>query len=352
MRTSTWHRGIICCMALAVFAGCQTIPREAGLGATPVVLRDDEQIIRDQLIILVDASGSLGQTRAFQRQKALVEAFVAAMPEGSYHAGLDSFAGVSSSEWVTHPLTPFNRSTLATSASALRPLGSLTPMARGILSQRPEMLNKRGRGALLVFSDGNADSARHTLDACRELKAAHGGDLCIYTVQIGSSERGRKLLQEMATVNGCGKYYDGATLDSAAAIQALAREILVGPGAPPPPAPAPRPAWELRNIYFDTDSAIVSPAYDGDLNRAAEILRSNPAMRIRLAGHTDSRGSDQYNQRLSERRVQAVKAALVARGVDASRLLTGAYGESQPAIPNTDAAAMQKNRRVELTVVD
>lgn len=333
MKTAIWSKGILCCITLILIVGCQTFTNAKRLSVTPVVPKENEQIIRDQLIILVDVTGSIGSTSVYEEEKALVQAFTAAMPDGKYESGMDSFAGVKSSLCVKQPLEPFSRTVMARSASSLKPLGSLTPLARAIRCQEAEFSGKPGRSALLVFSDGKVRIPEEVLQACQDIKAAHNGELCIFTVQVGSSERGAKLLQEMAAVNGCGKYYDGASLNTAAAIDAMVRDIFLGPKEAPQPAPKPAPpavAWKLNNILFDNDSSVIASTYDGLLGEAVAMTKENPKIRIHLQGHTDSNASTQYNQKLSERRVNAVKAALVQRGVDASRLETNAYGENKP----------------------
>lgn len=364
MRTSTWSRGILCCVTLVLVAGCQTYPSTRGLSVSPIVPRENEQIVRDQLIIIVDVTGSMGSSSKFRYEKALAQAFVRAMPNGTYESGIDSFAGVPRNEWVKVPLAPFNRDVMEEGASKVKPLGSLTPLASAIRHQEAEMRGKGGSGALLVFSDGKVQhDPENVLQACRDLRALHGGELCIYTVQIGSSERGKKLLQDMARVNGCGKYYDGASLNSAGAIDALARDIFFGAREAPRPVEAPTPveapraapapiSWKINNILFDNDESVILPKYESLLDEAAAIVRDNPRVRLRLVGHTDSNASNEYNQKLSQRRVDAVKAALVKRGADPSRLETHAYGEDRPSVANDSPENLHTNRRVTLNVIE
>lgn len=340
--------GLLCCCVLLVFAGCQTTPEPARLSMRPVVPAEDEQIIRDQIIILVDATGSVGSSGTFDQQKALVQAFTDAMPDGTYVCGMDSFAGVPSSKWVRYRMAPFARDAVVRTASSIEPLGSFTPMDRAIHLVQPEFTGQGGRGALLVFSDGKVQARHDPIQACRELLAAHGGELCIYTVQMGDSETGRELLQEMASMSGCGKCYDGATLNTPVAMEAMVREIFFGPRD----MAAPPVVWSLRIINFDNDSATIAPSYNAQLDEAAAILKGHPGIRVGLAGHTDSNASSEYNQALANRRVNAVKAALVERGVNAAQLETSAFGEEQPAAPNDSPEHMHTNRRVELSVLE
>ncbi len=356
MKESTWRKGVACCMAVGLVVGLQTFAGAQWMSVSPIVPADNEQIIRDQIIIIVDVTGSIGRLSRYRHEKELVQAFTDAMPNGTYLAGIDSFAGVSSREWVDLRLMTFNRDRMVGGAASIRPLGSLTPLSRSLYNQRLELRGKRGSGALLIFSDGKVRNPEEVLQACRELNIEHAGDLCIYTVDVGSSERGARLLQQMAAVNGCGKYYDSASLTSAAAIQALARDIFMGPRAVPPPAPAPAPApepvvWNLHVINFPNDVSVVAPSYDAQLDQAASILKNNPNMSLRLEGHTDHNASYEYNQGLSERRVNAVKQAFIIRGIDGARLETGAYGKTRPTVPNDSPSNLHKNRRVEVLVI-
>jgi len=98
-------------------------------------------------------------------------------------------------------------------------------------------------------------------------------------------------------------------------------------------------------ILFDFDSAILRPAAYTEITRVAGILRKYPYTTITVEGHTDSRGSEVYNQELSERRAQAVKGALVQQGVDSMRIQAIGYGESQPISSDDDL-----NRRVNIVI--
>ncbi len=108
----------------------------------------------------------------------------------------------------------------------------------------------------------------------------------------------------------------------------------------------------LRNIFFDFDKATLRPESKTELERVYELLKSNPRMKVRIAGHTDSRGSDEYNQRLSEARAKSVYEYLVSRGISADRLSYIGYGESRPIDTNDTDEGRQNNRRVELEVLE
>lgn len=107
----------------------------------------------------------------------------------------------------------------------------------------------------------------------------------------------------------------------------------------------------LKNIFFDFDKATLRPESKAELERVFQLLKENPKMKVRLAGHTDSMGSDDYNQRLSEARAKAVYEYLIQRGISADRLSYIGYGESRPIDTNDTDEGRQNNRRVELEIL-
>jgi peptidoglycan-associated lipoprotein len=103
-------------------------------------------------------------------------------------------------------------------------------------------------------------------------------------------------------------------------------------------------------INFDYDQAVVRPADQETLNRKAAILVANPGVKIRISGHADERGSDEYNLALGNRRAAAAKRYLQSKGVDASRIEVVSYGEERPLNPGNDESAFAQNRRDEFEV--
>ena len=101
-------------------------------------------------------------------------------------------------------------------------------------------------------------------------------------------------------------------------------------------------------IYFDFDKADIRPEYTEVLAAHARRLAGNPNLKARLEGHTDERGSREYNIGLGERRAQSVRRALLLQSVDDGQLTTVSYGEERPAVDGHDEASWAKNRRVEI----
>ncbi|MCC5904195.1 MAG: OmpA family protein [Halomonas sp.] len=104
----------------------------------------------------------------------------------------------------------------------------------------------------------------------------------------------------------------------------------------------------LRDVNFEFDSAQLTSNAQQVLNGIAERLVNNPDVRVSIEGHTDSRGSAQYNQNLSQRRAESVAAYLSQRGVATNRMRAIGYGEARPVASNDTDAGRAQNRRVEL----
>ncbi|MFO7716382.1 OmpA family protein [Desulfosarcina sp.] len=104
------------------------------------------------------------------------------------------------------------------------------------------------------------------------------------------------------------------------------------------------------DVSFDRDSDVVRPGLYNELDRIAQIMIKYPQTSILVEGHTDSTGSEIYNQQLSERRATSVKDMLAQRGVQAYRINTIGYGESRPVVTNATPEGRQMNRRVEIRI--
>jgi outer membrane protein OmpA-like peptidoglycan-associated protein len=112
------------------------------------------------------------------------------------------------------------------------------------------------------------------------------------------------------------------------------------------------PVVTLSDVLFDTGAATLKPGADLSLDRLASYLKAHPQTKVLIEGHTDSRGSDEYNEALSQRRADAVGKALVERGVSADDVSTSGRGKAYPVATNDTAAGRQQNRRVEIVFSD
>jgi peptidoglycan-associated lipoprotein len=103
-----------------------------------------------------------------------------------------------------------------------------------------------------------------------------------------------------------------------------------------------------NTVYFDFDKATIRPEFAEVLQAHGEFLRANPSVRVTVEGHTDERGTPEYNIALGERRALSVVQYLQNLGVSAGQLSTVSYGEEKPAVRETNEAAYAKNRRAVL----
>jgi len=157
-------------------------------------------------------------------------------------------------------------------------------------------------------------------------------------------------------VQGC----DGAIAPAAPkAMPAPAPAPMVAP-APAPKAAAPKPAPQppaaskvtyAADAFFDFDKAVLKPEGKAKLDDLAGKVKAINLEVIIAVGHTDAVGTDGYNQKLSVKRSEAVKAYLVSKGIEKNRVYTEGKGESQPVADNKTGAGRAKNRRVEIEVV-
>ena len=129
------------------------------------------------------------------------------------------------------------------------------------------------------------------------------------------------------------------------------------PPPPPPPAAAPKPAPVAEkvtlaaDVLFDFDKSVLKPEGKSKLDDLATKVKAINLEVVIAIGHTDSIGSDAYNQKLSVRRAESVKAYLVSKGVEPNRIYTEGKGEKQPVASNKTKDGRQKNRRVEIEVI-
>jgi len=130
----------------------------------------------------------------------------------------------------------------------------------------------------------------------------------------------------------------GNTCQKSVSIKSLAEEFI----------PTPEKPVILRGVNFEFDKSILLADSKLILDRVAASLLAHPEVKVEVAGHTDSDGSDAYNLKLSDRRAKAVRDYLITKGVPATQLTANGYGESKPIADNKTVEGRAENRRVEL----
>jgi peptidoglycan-associated lipoprotein len=227
----------------------------------------------------------------------------------------------------------------APSAASLSANPSLLPPPRPALEAAPDL-----SGASLVVND--ATLAKMSADAVP-------GNITDALTTLKGKEF-TNAAEFAAAVKGAA----GAGADPY--LERILRDALVVRLADEPPAPQGEVSISEREqrqavaspfglVYFDFDKYNIKPEFDSVIKDNAKKLMDNASMNVTIEGHCDERGTEEYNLALGERRAEAVRKALIAAGVPASRLKTISYGEERPVDPGHNEEAWAKNRRSVLT---
>jgi len=126
------------------------------------------------------------------------------------------------------------------------------------------------------------------------------------------------------------------------------------PPTPPPPPPTPKVLDKMTlRVNFDFDKFTIRKADEVDLKKAIEFVKKYPNANVKIEGHTDSIGSDKYNQKLSEKRAEAIQNYLIEKGaVKKTDISTVGYGESKPVADNKTSKGRAENRRAEILILE
>jgi len=163
------------------------------------------------------------------------------------------------------------------------------------------------------------------------------------------------LVVATAFAAGCATQEQAPAPAPAPAPQAAPAPKPVPPVAAPAPAPKPKPVAEkvtfAADVFFDFDKSVIKPDGKSKLDDLSSKMRGINLEVVIAIGHADSIGTDAYNQKLSVRRAEAVKAYLVSKGTEANRVYTEGKGEKQPVASNKTKEGRAKNRRTEIEVI-
>lgn len=244
------------------------------------------------------------------------------------------------------------------------------PLGQQLASKELNDARKSLDGAELALKEGRKDDALHY--AYLASKQAETGEARVkeerskQAVTQGEAERNRVLLE--ARTRDANAATEAARAETARA-EAARREALAAQAqaedARRQTEDMQRQLAELQakqtergmvltlgDVLFDTGAATLKPGAESVMARVAEFMQKNPDTKVLIEGHTDSRGSDEYNELLSQRRAQAVQSALASRGIDRGRVEAIGKGEGLPVASNDSAEGRQQNRRVEIVFSD
>jgi OOP family OmpA-OmpF porin len=339
----------------------------------------------NRFVIIMDNSTSMsenyGEKAKLDISKALLSAVNGSLPELNYNAQLITF-GPKNGVYTDFGPAQYSTAGLGGSIDAVKnPIGgSNVPLANALQAAGESLKSSQGAIAVIVISDGDLMD-KVPVNAAAALKKQYGDRLCIYTVLLGDSPVGKKVMDGIAGAGGCGFATTANDLAASGKLAAFVEGIfLTNKPAPAPKPVAASPADSDRDgvpdsidqcpntpygatvnargcwtydatVLFGFDSTDLDPQIFNMLDEAVVVLGKNPGLKVELDGHTDSTGSADYNLGLSERRANAVMKYFVEKGVAADRLTAKGFGLTQPVADNATKEGRAKNRRVELKPV-
>lgn len=339
----------------------------------------------NSFFVLNDSSSSMGKTylnsaeysgTKLDVEKNLLNKFNKTIPDIPLSSGLRSFGMGPCTNWgetkLNQPMQQYSAAGFDSAITSMTCASGGTPLAEALSVSKSDLANASGNIALIVLSDGMDET--NPVPAAQALKSQYGDRLCIYTVWVGNEKQdalGRESLQMVADASGCGFATDANAISSPAGMSEFVKNVFFSAGSPVkdcsvldddhdgvnncddkcPDTPKgaivdKQGCWAYHGIFFDFDSDKIKATFEPALKNAVDVLNINPSLTVEIQGHTDSYGSDDYNQNLSERRAKAVKSELVRRGINGVRMSTKGFGESMPAETNETEEGRAYNRRV------
>ena len=352
----------------------------------------------DSFLVIFDGSSSMaersGGMKKFDAATEFVKRMNQTLPELGQIAGFRSF-GHDKSVSVRHTelfgkMTEYSTAAMSDALGKVHTPGGTSPLQKAIHEARSDFEFVQGQKAVIIVSDGEEPYMMHekSVKQAKNLKAAYGSDLCIYSIHVGDSGSGKDMMSKLADIGGCGFSADAENLMSKNKMADFVKTVFLKEKPKPEPAVkekkekkkevAKQPVrkdsdgdgvyddedacpntplgadvnfkgcWRLEGVLFDFDKAVIKPQFTELLDNVSNILGKNPGLSVLLKGHTDSIGSAEYNKDLSLRRARSVQSYLVDKGISSERIDVKGFGESQPVADNDSKSGRAKNRRVEI----
>jgi len=378
---------------LALLSGCATEPTTyPKFTAAPVAQPTSAAQFKqktDTVFVILDSSSSMNATyqgsstgdSKLDVEKQFLYRLKKTIPANmSLSTGVQTFGSGHCVGWsstkMDEQISSFSSAKFQESLDKAECASGGSPLNSALEQAATDLDSARGNIAVLILSDGQQVPA-NTMTKAQELKDKFGSRLCIYTVWVGNDydADGQFVLQELTNISQCGRSADVAELNSSASVAHFTEHMLYTQTAV---AAAPtsndsdgdgvinskdkcantpvgakvnsQGCWSYNSVDFGFDSTTIPASSKPLFDNAIYTLKRNSNLKVQLEGHTDSTGPEAYNQGLSERRAEAVKKHLVESGIDASRLTTVGYGESNPISPNDTAKGRTENRRVGFSI--
>ena len=362
----------------------------------------------DSFIIVLDSSSSMGtiyqdevaeRYSRFMIAKDIVSRMNNTIPEMDIQGTLQRFGyGYTAKGKLTEAVygpTAYSTSDLEYALQTIITPGGHSPAGLAIGETSKIVGSTEGKSAVIVISDGeklNDDP----LMKVKTLKNQFGGRTCLYTIWVGSKTESKTFMEEIAAEMGCGFSVAADDIATSEGMEDFVRKVFFArdsdgdgvpddedecPGTPPgiqvdavgcagdsdgdgvtddidvclgTPKGAivdQRGCWVVKGVKFDYKKWDVKPQFNTNLDNIISVLKNTPDLKIRVEGHTDNIGSEKYNLNLSKKRAESIKAYLVEKGIEESRITSMGHGFSKPRAGNDTKEGRALNRRAELIPV-
>lgn len=388
---------IAAAIASALILGCASQPLSTFEAFNPQDLNGlvaSGQYVQkaDNFFILNDSSSSMTENylgagypahpsaTKLSIEKEILNRINLTIPDLKLTSSIRSFGFGSCLEWgftrLNQAPTPYSKSTFGSGIDTLTCGSGGSPMVSGIEGTANDLSTTTGNIAVLILSDG------HELDtdpvaAVQSLKKQYGDRLCVYTVWVGNEKDngGQTVLNQLSDIAGCGFGTTAERISSTGGMAEFVQSVFLKPSTPvydcskhdddadginncidkcPETLKGAHVnqfgCW-IVDVKFDNDKSDIKHQYFHELDNAVSVIKHNPGINIEVQGHTSNTGSAAYNQKLSERRAQAVKNYLSRNAHTNGTLTARGYGLTQPIDTNETEAGRANNRRVQLEVL-
>lgn len=355
--------GVMMALSMVGLAACSSTQYQ------PVVAQADPIDVTayaqkaDTFMVLLDTSGSMnnddeGRARIYGAQD-WTASFNSAVPPMNFDAGMVTFGKGATGSCIGYGIastlygpTTYNSADFASALGSIECAASTTPIAEAINSTTgllTEEGKEAGLVALIIVSDFNWNDPAAVQQALAQLKAEHVNNVCVHTVKVGDDTSHDAMIASLTGSAGCDSAVNAVDVASGAALSTYVAQTLLTPLEK-------ELVYETHTVsahaLFDFDKSILKEQGKAELHELDELIKSQGMTvgDIDVVGHTDSVGRDEYNQKLSERRANAVRNYMVSEGVNGSIIDVIGMGERQPVASNDTDEGRAENRRVDILV--
>lgn len=377
-------------VVLALFT-VSVVPQAGAISAADL----NQKVVSGQLVQKVNAFAiiydtTLSMNDAYKggtklnNERALFNLFNDTIPDVKMTATARAFGqftlfGDSTSKTLFGP-EAYAKSALSKALAPFKTGVGFSPLNAALDGAASDLRSQSDRLAIIIFSDGEDMEPFNPVAVAQKIKSEYGDRVCIYTVHIGDSAAGRKMLQQIADTSRCGSMVTGESITSPDAMGDFVEKVFLEAKKPEPvkvvvppppvveqevakvkeaapvviPAPVAKPVPVFEkvtiaiNVQFDTNKAVIKKKYYNEVKKVADFMNQYPSTLAVIEGHTDNVGKEAANIDLSRRRAESVKAYLVKNfGIESYRLSAFGYGPKKPVADNKTVKGRQMNRRVE-----